>query len=89
MSHIRATVPIPEEVQEAASEGDLREELGFPREGPASQVYSQLMLDGLRMRRAARRRREALDAYGEWSGNPEHREAVQELTKIAEDAGWL
>jgi predicted RNase H-like HicB family nuclease len=28
-------------------------------------------------------------AYEEWSRNPEHREAVQELAKIAEDAGWL
>lgn len=89
MSPIRSTVPIPEEVQDAAAEGDLREELGFPREGPASQIYAQLMLDGLRMRQAARRRREALEGYGEWSRDPEHREAVQELTKIAEDAGWL
>lgn len=89
MSPIRSTVPIPDEVQEAVTESDSREELGFPRKGPISQIYSQLMLDGLRMRQASRRRREALDAYREWSSNSEHREAVQELTQIAEDAGWL
>ena len=89
MSPIRSTVPIPEEVQEATAAGDQREELGFPRRGPVSQIYAQLMLDGLRMRQAARKRREALDAYAEWSRDSEHREAVQELTRIAEDAGWL
>jgi len=89
VSPVRTTVSIPDEVQEALSDADSREELGFSRRGPVSQIHSQLMLDGLRMRKAARTRQAALDAYAEWSRDPEHQEAVRELTEIAEDAGWL